>query len=129
MAHRDSSTTTVSLHLSTWRVDHACSRCGATIPAGTATRHFFEGGRLMVVCQACARDDTPGIGPDEDPGHAVISFPGTAGPFLRGEPDPMEEARGIIQTWSQLVTAAIREHERIYHGGATTVWPFGRFGL
>ena len=54
----------ITLHLSKWHTPRVCTHCGETIPAGTATRHYFEDGKLMIVCRACA------IGP-EFSGHSL----------------------------------------------------------
>jgi len=46
--------TTITLRLSKWHTPQVCTHCGATNPAGTATRHYFEGSHLKVICRACA---------------------------------------------------------------------------
>ena len=47
-------TRTITLRLSKWHAPQTCTHCGDTIPAGTATRHYFEGFQLRVICRACA---------------------------------------------------------------------------
>ncbi len=53
----------ITLRLSKWHTPQTCTHCGETIPAGTATRHYFEGDQMMIVCTACAKGPAFAAGP------------------------------------------------------------------